>query len=255
MTIAENERDQYHSEGYVILEHFFSPEEVDVLRRACETEIREMDRRIDAGDTTVAPINHKGKRYFIPHVAQKHRDMSALVFGEKMAAIARMALGDEAYLFLDQYVVKAADHGMKFSWHQDAGYIKHTRVQPYLTCWIALDDMTEENGTVYILPFSRAGSRDLVDHEEDEELRDQVGYRGDDPGIPAVVPAGTLVAFTSHTFHRSSSNRSSMMRRAYLVQYSREVIRKPDGSVAINDVPFLKDGKIVDAHIGAYNSL
>lgn len=245
MHVPDDKAKQYHEEGYMILESFFTPREVETLRTACQSAIEEMDRRIDSGDATVSRINHKGKRYFLPHVAQKHDDMMAIVFGAKMAEVARKTIGDEAYLFLDQYVVKAADHGMKFSWHQDAGYIKHTKVKPYLTCWIALDDMTEENGTVYILPFSRAGSKDLVDHEEDAELHDQVGYKGDDPGIPAVVPAGTLVAFTSHTFHRSSSNQSNMMRRAYLIQYSREVIRKPNGEAHLNDVPFLQGGEIV----------
>jgi ectoine hydroxylase-related dioxygenase (phytanoyl-CoA dioxygenase family) len=31
-----------------------------------------------------------------------------------------------------------------------------------LTCWIALDDVTEANGTVYLLPYSRAGTRDVI---------------------------------------------------------------------------------------------
>jgi ectoine hydroxylase-related dioxygenase (phytanoyl-CoA dioxygenase family) len=48
--------------------------------------------------------------------------------------------------------VKAAEQGMPFSWHQDSGFIDH-RHRPYLTCWIALDDMTEANGTVYLLPY------------------------------------------------------------------------------------------------------
>lgn len=243
--ISEEKARQYHDEGYMIIEDFFTPAEVDLLRSACEDAIADMDKRIDEGDPTVAPINHKGKRYFLPHVYRKHERMKDIIFGEKMAEVVRKTIGDTAYLFLDQYVVKAADHGMQFSWHQDAGYIKHKKVKPYLTCWIALDDMTEKNGTVYILPFSQAGSKELRDHEQDPELGDQVGYKGDEQGIPAVVPAGTLVAFTSHTFHRSSSNQSNMMRRAYLIQYSTEVITREDGVTYLDDRQFLQDGEIV----------
>ena len=46
-----------------------------------------------------------------------------------------------------------------FSWHQDSGYVKWydptTQHKPYVTCWCTLDDVSEENGTVYILPHSR----------------------------------------------------------------------------------------------------
>lgn len=245
MTIPEDKLREYHEEGYMILENYFSREEVEVMKSACDEAIAEMDRRIDAGDPGVAKINHKGKRYFLPHVASSHPRLEKIVFGEKMAEVVRGTLGMEAYHFLDQYVVKAAETGMQFSWHQDAGYIKHARVRPYLTNWIPLDDVTVENGTVYILPFSRAGSRELVDHAEDPDTHDQVGYHGTDPGIPVEVPAGTLVSFTSHTFHRSTPNTTPHPRRVYLIQYSPEIIRNPDGAPRNGSAQFLRQGQVV----------
>jgi ectoine hydroxylase-related dioxygenase (phytanoyl-CoA dioxygenase family) len=35
------------------------------------------------------------------------------------------------------------------------------------SCWIALDDMTEANGTAYLLPYSRPGTRHVVKHVRD----------------------------------------------------------------------------------------
>ena len=35
---------------------------------------------------------------------------------------------------------------------------------------------------------------------------DKVGYHGNDPGEPAIVPAGSIVVFSSRTFHRSGPN-------------------------------------------------
>ena len=41
-----------------------------------------------------------------------------------------------------------------------SGYVgTDTPHRPYLTCWVALDDMSEENGTVHVLPAPRAGIR------------------------------------------------------------------------------------------------
>jgi ectoine hydroxylase-related dioxygenase (phytanoyl-CoA dioxygenase family) len=72
---------------------------------------------------------------------------------------------------------------------------------------------------------------------------DKCGYFGDEPGVPAVVPAGSLVVFSSLVFHRSGFNTTDRMRRAYVTQYSPEPIYKPGTHEPMHlDVPFLKDG-------------
>ena len=109
--------------------------------------------------------------------------MRRFLLSDLMVQIARAALGDTVYLFNEQYVVKAAERGMHFGWHQDSGFIPYPH-PPYLTCWITLDDVSEANGTVYLLPYSRAGTRDVVPHVRDEETNDMIGYFGDDPGDP-----------------------------------------------------------------------
>jgi hypothetical protein len=38
--------------------------------------------------------------------------------------------------------------------------------------------MTEANGTVYLLTYERAGTRDVVPHVRDEASNDLVGYFG-----------------------------------------------------------------------------
>jgi ectoine hydroxylase-related dioxygenase (phytanoyl-CoA dioxygenase family) len=162
-----------------------------------------------------------------------------------MVEIARAALGDTVYLFNEQYVVKAAEHGMKFSWHQDSGFIEYEH-RPYLTCWITLDDVTEANGTVYLLPYSRADTRNVVEHVRDEETNDLVGYFGDDPGDPVIVRAGSIACFSSTVFHRSGPNTTGFMRRVYLAQYTAQPLLSEDRSrPRILAEPLLVEGKQV----------
>jgi ectoine hydroxylase-related dioxygenase (phytanoyl-CoA dioxygenase family) len=118
---------------------------------------------------------------------------------------------------------------MAFGWHQDSGYIPYPHA-PYLTCWIPLDDATEDNGTIYLLPYSRAGTRDVVEHCRDEKSNDLVGYFGHDTGVPVVVPAGSLVCFSSILFHRAGPNTTDHPRRAYVAQYSAEPLLTEDRS-------------------------
>lgn len=244
MTVAQNpitdqHIDQYKNEGYFILESVIPPAHLQLLRDSCDHLIDLMHQEMDRLGTDHIHISHRGKRY---HVAKKYAEapgLSDYVFSPLMADVCRATIGDTAYLFYDQYVAKAAEQGIKFSWHQDSGYLDFPH-RPYVTVWAAVDDMTIENGTAYVLPFSKCGIHTRVDHIRDPESGDKVGYFGTEPGIPAIVPAGSLVVFSSVSFHRSGANTTDRMRRAYVTQYSPEPIYKPGTNELLHlGVPFL----------------
>jgi ectoine hydroxylase-related dioxygenase (phytanoyl-CoA dioxygenase family) len=104
--------------------------------------------------------------------------------------------------------------------------------------------MTLENGKAFVMPFSTIGVKTLVEHVRDPDTGDKTGYFGKEPGIPAVVPAGSLVVFSSLTFHRSGANTTDKMRRAYVTQYSPEPIYSQDSDELMHlGVPFLDNGE------------
>jgi ectoine hydroxylase-related dioxygenase (phytanoyl-CoA dioxygenase family) len=243
--ITPEHEQQYRDEGYFILERVVPDEHLQILRDACDHLIELMHQEMDRLGTDHIHISHRGRRY---HIAKKYAEaprLSEFVFSDLAAAICRATIGPTAYLFYDQYVVKAAEKGIKFSWHQDSGYLGFPH-RPYVTCWFAVDDMTIDNGTAYVLPFSTVGIRTLVEHVRDEATGDKIGYFGKEEGIPVVAPAGSVAVFSSLSFHRSGMNTTDKMRRAYVTQYSPEPILKPDGSGPMHlAVPFLKDGEVV----------
>ncbi len=235
---------RFRDEGFFVLESVLPQTELELLRSECQRFIDERDREMDRLGVETLDLDHRGSRYFV-HAYGKSDDIERFLRSDFMVEIAKAALGDTVYLFNEQYVVKAAEHGMKFSWHQDSGFVEYEH-RPYLTCWIALDDVTEANGTVYLLPYSRAGTRDVVEHVRDEETNDLVGYLGDDPGDPVIVPAGSIACFSSTVFHRSGPNTTDRMRRVYLAQYTAEPLLSEDGSrPRILAEPLLVDGKQV----------
>jgi ectoine hydroxylase-related dioxygenase (phytanoyl-CoA dioxygenase family) len=139
--------------------------------------------------------------------------------------------------------VKAAERGTAFAWHQDSGYIPYPH-RPYLTCWIPLDDVDESNGTVYLLPFSRAGTRDRVEHVRADGASELVGYFGGDPGDAVVARAGSVAAFSSTLFHRTGVNTTDRPRRVFIAQYSAEPILDEARSGPRHlAVPFLAPGR------------
>jgi ectoine hydroxylase-related dioxygenase (phytanoyl-CoA dioxygenase family) len=176
----------------------------------------------------VLDLDHRGRRYFL-HGYDTSAALRRFLTSDFMAQLARTALGDTVYLFNEQFVVKAADRGLHFSWHQDSGFIRYPH-DPYLTCWIPLDDVDAENGTVWLLPYSRAGTRTAVEHVADPETNDLIGYVGEDPGDPLILPAGSVACFSSTVFHRSGPNSTGRMRRAFVAQYSAQPILDEDGA-------------------------
>src|SRR5437868_6966277 len=68
---------------------------------------------------------------------------------------ASQLFGNSAVRFWhDQLFCKPALHGGVVAWHQDYSYWTRTGPIQHLTCWVALDDATKENGCLYYIPKS-----------------------------------------------------------------------------------------------------
>ncbi len=219
--ISESQRELYRTEGYMILPGVIPPDLLEMLREECSYYLGYYDSIMDAKGVQTEGISHRGKRYFINNRYRLSNRLWRFIFSDLMAEVAKATVGPEAYLFHEQWVVKGAEQGMKFSWHQDSGYVKWydpgTRHKPYVTCWCTLDAVNEENGTVYLLPHSRGGTRDkIIDH--------------------------------FNVFHRSGPNKTDRMRRIYLPQYSGAPIHRPDGKPWAMATPFIQGGRNVYDH-------
>lgn len=236
----------FQREGFIVLERYVQGDILEGLRAACNAEVARQDAEMAARGAAVEGINLHGRRYFIAHSNERHPVLRAFFFSPAMAAVVSACLGKTAQLFLEQFVVKGCDTGSAFGWHQDSGYINYPH-REYLSCWLALDDVSEANGTIRVLPWSRVAGdpRSVPEHWRQSDTNDMIGYDGDDPGDPVIAPAGSLVVFSSRTFHRSTANTTPALRRAWLMQYSVEPIVRPEGGLHSRADPFLEDGRNV----------
>jgi len=248
--ITSAQKAQFETQGFFVLEGVIPPAHLEMLRVQCAALMAQIDGKADR-----AGVPRTLKYFFSvwdePSGANPVKDearahIREFVFSPLMAHIVQELLGDTVYLSYEQFVVKAAEKGGTFAWHQDSAYVGMPHL-PYLTCWCTLDAVTEENGTVYILPYDRAGTRDLLPHTKLEDDFDLVGYRGDDPGDKVIAPAGSIAIFSSHVLHRSGANTTPNPRRVYLPQYSAQPLLREDGTPLYLAEPFLRDGKTVAA--------
>jgi len=108
------------------------------------------------------------------------------------------------------------------AWHQDELYIP-TRDRSLCGAWIAIDDATEKNGCLRVIPKShRTGYLwPQSDHNKPEEFdfaQQSIGI--DDTQEKLVeVKSGSVVFFNGYLLHRSKKNRSDIYRRALVCHY------------------------------------
>ncbi|MDJ1017479.1 MAG: phytanoyl-CoA dioxygenase family protein [Paracoccaceae bacterium] len=214
----------FQKDGYAVFDDALSADELTMLQTTCDKLLEEPPEDGGEGRHTIG-LGHA--RRFLAHRHGDFPDLQAFVLGKTLGRIARECLGDDTLLFNEQFVVKGAGKGASFAWHQDSAYVGYDHA-PYVTVWMALDDTTEENGCVYIIPRDLEAEPGIDPHEWQDDTNELNGYFGEDPGRPMVCKAGTVVAFSSRTLHRSGPNTTGKPRRAYIAQYSVGAIRDPE---------------------------
>ena len=86
-------------------------------------------------------------------------------------------------------------HPAHHTFAPDSAYMWGASHTPWITCWIALDDVSEENGTLFLLPHASehaVGSLAAVSPHDlaTDGTNDLVGQVGGAAGQPLVLRAG-----------------------------------------------------------------
>jgi phytanoyl-CoA hydroxylase len=179
--------DQLAGEGWAVLDRLFSPAECDAIGTA-------------------------SARRIWPAV---NAELMGWASDARWAELVVGVLGPDVRVLREQLVTKPPSSGGTVPWHQDHGYLPMCP-SGYLTCIVALDAMTEDNGCLWVLPGS--DRRGPVDHVPAGQIL-RVDGDLDEPGVPMPLGQGSVLAFSSLTFHRSGPNLTDDARSAWLVQF------------------------------------
>jgi ectoine hydroxylase-related dioxygenase (phytanoyl-CoA dioxygenase family) len=239
---------QFAEDGYAVFKGALAGEALALLRGECDAFVAREDARMDAAGVDTIGISHRGKRYFANECQRVAPQIRQMLFSDTMAEVCRATIGDTAYFFFDQFVVKGPEGGLPFSWHQDSGYVvgnggpaDHA---PYVTCWCPLDDATIENGTVRLMPGSHRNG--IVPHERQAGSNDLVGAPAETEGLIVEAKAGDIVAFSSLLLHATGANRTDRARRVFLAQYTPEAMLNPGTKqLRRNAIALLQNGEQV----------
>lgn len=210
--ISMEQKQQFREQGYFVLPNSFSEEEMDTLTARIDSFAAAHEARLqEIGREGISRANEIA---FTTHLAAQDPEIMRFVAQEKFARLTSALLNTDISLYWDQAVYKKPETRRDFPWHQDTGYTP-TDPAEYITCWLALVDVTIENGCISVLPGSHR--QGMIEHK-DTEIGKQC-YFGSDSGIPVELKKGSMVVFSSLLFHRSGPNTSHGIRKGYVIQY------------------------------------
>lgn len=142
-----------------------------------------------------------------------HPGLRKLLTEGPLLAMATALLGEEAILYKEKINYKNAG-GAGFAAHQDAP--AYPFVQATITCMVAIDDTTVDNGCLDVVPGAHQSPLPTDDHGC---IRRDIAESL--PWEPVPTRSGSLLWFDWYTPHRSGTNRTTRPRRALYLTYNR----------------------------------
>lgn len=209
MVTDENVR-QYQHDGYTICPQLLGPGDLQEMTDHIE---RYIERETAKGRRP----EHLDK----PHVD----DPGFLTLCSKPAildAVERF-IGPNIVLFSSHIICKAKGDGLAVPWHQDAVYWP---LEPMnvITCWLAIDDSTVENGCMRVIPGTHTAGP--IEHVDIERPEDKVLHRGvptdrfdESTAADCIIPSGGGSFHAPYLIHGSAPNVSSKRRCGFTMRF------------------------------------
>jgi ectoine hydroxylase-related dioxygenase (phytanoyl-CoA dioxygenase family) len=190
-SLSMRERDLFREQGFLGPYTLFTPEEMDEIRPGIERILE-----TDAPDHAVRCHNR--------HLDEKliHDISTHPAILDRMTAL----YGNDLLIWRTNFFIK--EKGAKeIPWHQDFNYWP---LEPpiIVSCWIAIDQATQENGCVQMIPGSH---RKVVPHVRATkemqfgEMADS-NYYDESDAINLEMRPGEFIIFNERTLHHSEPN-------------------------------------------------
>jgi ectoine hydroxylase-related dioxygenase (phytanoyl-CoA dioxygenase family) len=248
LRLTDQQVEFYHEHGFLSGIRILSDEQVDALKEALSRLMRPDHPRRDLWyeyhtNESSSPDTVLFHALGAWRIEPAFHD---LLWHAAFTVPASQLLGGAVRFWHDQLFCKPARHGGVVAWHQDYSYWTRTRPIAHLTCWIALDESTSDNGCVCYVPGSHrwdllpitglAGDMNAIRGV----LTDQQWQAFQQP-VAAELKPGYCSFHHPLMIHGSRENQTTRPRRATVINVFR------DGVESASDEPLLEGVSIIAA--------
>ena len=226
MKLLAQQVEQFWEDGFLIVEDLLDREEIETLRRRVEGIASGQTPHIPKESLQVEPRVAQGELQAETYADSLRRMAHLAFFDEVFLAQARSAkvldiieslLGPDIKLYQDHVFMKPPKVGSRRSYHQDAPLGFHIDPPDLVACWAALDDATEDNGCMRMLPGTHKVGFIPQSEWEAYEQRALDGRLPEERSVE--LRAGSCSFHHGLILHCSQPNLSGKRRRGYATHY------------------------------------
>jgi ectoine hydroxylase-related dioxygenase (phytanoyl-CoA dioxygenase family) len=210
---------RFNEQGYLLVEDIISPEEVLAYSEIYD---KFLDGSIDAGKNRADLGDGSGKSDKVEAITQimwPSDFMPALLempYHHRALSISRDLLGEDMDFDFDMLISKAPETNSPTPWHQDAAYWINMPDRRAVSCWMALDNSTKENGCMWYVP----GSHKLPlrpHHFAGKDGGALICECSEEEGLAIEIKPGSCIFHHGQTLHYSRGNSTLGNRRAFII--------------------------------------
>ena len=222
---ATEQKAFYDDQGYLVFPELLSSGELAELRSALAEVLQEAEGLTESNEkfsiTQGQDGNHYVRRIFSP--IAHHKTFHDLVFNPKILDIVENLIGPDIQLHHTKLNLKPpTTREARFEWHQDYPFFPHTNYD-LLAVLIHLDDATEENGCLKVIPGSHKLGPQMHVFAKDgafsSQLEDKSVVADESKYLNQVCPAGGVEMHHCNMLHSSTANRGDRPRSVLIFQY------------------------------------
>lgn len=229
MITAEQIR-RYHDQGFLMLDTVFTKDEIDSLHKELPVLLE------DQGPRKVLESNGEIRSYYGVH--QVNDIYKKISQSQRIIGPIKQILESEVYIYQTKINFKKGLRGEWWEWHQDFPYwkIEDGMESPrVLSVMIYLDDVTEFNGPLMVIPGSHKQGMVAFDDKNDGENEEtwtgnnlkytidksilEKGFKENNV-FSATGKAGSVLIFHGNVFHGSNCNMSPLDRKTLIITYN-----------------------------------
>lgn len=210
---------QFEDEGFAIVHHFFSKEEMVTMRAELDQLVADGKLNNVSTDGDGATPSKDVMNLQIVPLSPVSEVFRALPFSPRIREAVRQLIGDEFVLQLDQIFLKPPRHGAGTNWHQDNAYFQIPDPRQGTGMWIALHDASVANGTMHIVPSS---FKRTYDHERDMGSNHHITCLIDEETedvLPVEIETGGVLFFNYGTAHCTKPNNTDSPRAGLALHF------------------------------------